>query len=317
MPYSVNVNYIENYSEDDFKELIKTILKNKANNNTPIIFIYDGHGITETGVMVMDNFLNINNATFINLFSNNKINNKLFIFTQCGSYSFYNSLDKNELPNSVYICSTNKPSICGYGGGILVKYSELLKSKKYVRFNNMKSEIEKDTIFFLDDSNKIKIEDIFKSYKPTFCDNMFNKDDEIYFVAEEHYLGYNITQNRKISGIIKDKKKWFIKDKEYIALEPENEDNKTLCYRFATQELYEYNNSYFNAYLDSYEKNGTNIALWNLNTTDIKKQFFKINSNLTVQSILDNYYLLYDIQQHKFCRGQNISNNLCFVKIKY
>ena len=312
LPYGVDVNYIENYDTEDFKKLIKTILDNKANNNTPIIFIYDGHGEVSSGVMDINSSLNIDTNTFITLFSNNKNNKKLFIFSQCGSYGFYNSLNKSEMPNSVYICSTNRHGICGFGAGILRKFTELLKTEKYVRFNNMKSEIQNSTIFFLDDPDKIKIQDILKLYCPNITLDMFKPNDEIFLIANDKYnLGYDINKYRNLNSIIDDKTKlWFIKDKEFIK-------DKGLCFRFATAETYSLNSNNFNAYIDSYEINSNNLLIWNLNIHDLKKQFFKINEDFSVQSILDNYYLLYDELRKKFIRGPSSSVNLHLVKLSY
>jgi len=290
--------------------LIKTILNNKANNDTPIIFIYDGHGSTTTGYMSINSSLLISNLTFINLFLNNKINNKLFIFTQCGSYNFYTSLNLTELPNSVFICSTNKIDICGYSAQVLLQFSKLLNTEKYLTFNKMKSDFEKDTIFFLNDPNNIEIENILKLYIPNIPQTRFNVKDEIYFTAKVRgitiYLGYDINKYRTLDSINNTKKLWLISNRQV--------NNNEYYFSFSTKETYTYNGSKYNAFLDWYSENSNELCIWSENTSENTKQKFKINDDLSIQSP-DNYYLLYDVTNNKFIRGSSYNDNFVLVKM--
>jgi hypothetical protein len=316
LPYGIDVNYTNNYDLNDFIKLIKTILINKANENTPIIFIYDGHGYKKTGIMVINTNISVTSETFIDLFSNNEINKKLFILTQCGSYSFYQSLILNPLvlPNSIYICSTNNPDMCGYGAQVLLKFTRLIENKIYNTFNNMKSDLEKlenDDIFYLNDSNNIKIKDILLLYNPI---NRLKIKNEIYLVTDNNkFIGYDINKVREPNSIIEKQSIWIIDN--IINLQ----DNIYLS--LTTKETYKYENNDLQGYLNNFDHYSNEIRLWNktILTSPLKlieKDFYKLNNDLSLQSLGDNWFLLYDIQKNIFISGETPSENLHLVKIK-
>jgi len=158
IPYGVNIYYIN--PEDTIYtvlDIYKSILNKHTNPNTPVIYIYDGHGYTDrgdnNGNMVLNNSVILNDEQFNYIFK--KISgNKLFLFTQCGSYDFQQrletkyykyKLDKSDkLNNYTSICSTKKPNDKGIGARILVAISRLLNISPsiYYNFIDMSSDLE-------------------------------------------------------------------------------------------------------------------------------------------------------------------------------
>lgn len=253
--------------------------------------------------MVITSNLTINYSTFINLFKNYKLNKKLFILTQCGSFSFYTRLNINvsDLPNSVYLCSTNQENICGIGAGILLNYSNLLNTVKHCIFSNMKSELEKSTIHFLDDKNNININDIFKLYKCI----MFDNDNLVYLKANNKYLNYDISKVRQDNSIIASdtlntNSIWILKEKTL--------DN---YFKLSTTQEYTFESIKHYAYLDIFESARDTIKLWSEPQpgNPHNKQFFIIEDDYTLKSQADNKYLFYNSKTNMFTRKLHKTEN--------
>jgi glutaredoxin len=323
LPYGIDVNYINDYDEDDFKKLIKKILENKTNHQTPIIFMFDGHGSENTGAMGMNRSLTIDSETIKDLFSTKQNNKKLFIFNQCFSYNMYELL-VNKLVNSIYICSKNCPNKTSVGTGLFRRLKEFLDSKKYNTFNDMEIDFKEGDNFFIKDKERIQIQDIFKLYphnkpvinvgnkpvinvgnKPVINVGMFKQNDQVYLIAEDDnknvfYLGYNLTLK---TPIIQNQSKWIIDKIEII--------DSDYYFSFATT----IDKTFDKTYLNNYEFYQQELQL-SFTDTNTEKVFFKINSDFSLQSLNDNYYLLYDSSNNTFIRGQKIqTGKLHLVKV--
>ena len=154
---------------------IKNIINTKINNKTPIIFLFEGHGPIEPpineGELILSNNIHLTTDDLSEIFLNYKNNIKLFLFTQCGSFGFYNNLINNDLFNdSSYIIITgiNKPKTCAIGAGVLIKFPKLIKSHIYEKFIDLKNLMEDNTTFTLqisENNNDLFIKDIFYKYK--------------------------------------------------------------------------------------------------------------------------------------------------------
>lgn len=110
------------------------------------------------------------------------------------------------------------------------------------------------TIFFLNDSNNLKIDDILKSYNPY---EIFKKK-EVYLIANNtYYLGYDNVQDtiRKSNSIIKKRSIWIIND----IIKYNNE----YYFNFSTKDAYNYQGIQNYAYLDKYDHFNNELILWN------------------------------------------------------
>jgi hypothetical protein len=329
LPHGVDVNYLwkNNYDMYDFKKLITNILKNKTNDKTPIILMFDGHGCTNTGTMVMNDLIKIDYKTLIDLFSTKQDNKKLFIFNQCFSKNYHELLtsDKeNLLMNSIYICSKNCLNKTSVGTGLFRRLKQFLDTNEYETFNDMEEKFKMDQNYFIEDKQRIRIQDIFKSYrlnkpvisvdyKPIISVDMFKKDEQIYLIAEddakkEFYFGYEISIN---GGIKEAKSKWIINNI--------SRTDSNYYFTFATVPDHSYSEK---TYLDNNEFYQNKPVLSFTNTDSLVRhtlvrQYFKINSDFSLQSLNDNYYLLYDSSNKTFIRGQKIpTGKLHLVKLK-
>ena len=171
--------YIISESMIDKQNIINTITQKitvKINATTPIIFLFEGHGPIKDpnteGNLILSNKINLTTDDLCDIFNNYKINKKLFLFTQCGSFGFYNNLIINgKFANSSYIIITgiNTAGMCALGARVLIKFSDLIRSNIYRTFTLLKPEIETNTLFTLqisENNKNLLIEDIFYKYKP-------------------------------------------------------------------------------------------------------------------------------------------------------
>ena len=172
---------IEKYIIDNFMDnttiiaKIKTIINAKITDKTPIIFLFEGHGPTEPseneGELILSNKINLTTDDLSEIFLDYEKNIKLFLFTQCGSYGFYNNLIINaRFINSSYIIITgiNQLKTCAIGAGVLIKFTQLIRSHKYEKFLDFKTQMEDRTKFTLNistNNNDLLIQDIFYKYK--------------------------------------------------------------------------------------------------------------------------------------------------------
>ena len=144
IPFGIDVNYItSNYTPDNLFNTIRNILAFKANPNTPIIFLYDGHGPTNSGlrngnIIIRDN-LHINEMFLKTLFSGYENNAKLFLFSQCGSFDFaerfYSALSTSD--KSVMFSTTNEPNVCAYGFKLIRSLTDMIETGRYSKFSDI------------------------------------------------------------------------------------------------------------------------------------------------------------------------------------
>ena len=154
---------------------IRNILILKANINTPIIFLYDGHGYTGTndknGNLIIRHNLDINIFHLKDIFSNYESNNKLFLFTQCGSYDFtikfFELLNKND--NSILFSSVDECNKEANGFKVSREFTDVLKSADgKTTFKSLKDHSEHSLKFdkrIHVKNNTIKVEDIYVGKK--------------------------------------------------------------------------------------------------------------------------------------------------------
>jgi len=132
----INIKYVP--SEGTFDEVLTKILSQQCTSKTPIIFGYDGHGYTvvaktfssqhsidSIGNMPLYDSHDMTNDNLTEIFrkTNRMDNNKLFLWTQCGSYDFLKRIeDKNELLG-FHVASTKGSNECGLGSGIMREFS--------------------------------------------------------------------------------------------------------------------------------------------------------------------------------------------------
>jgi hypothetical protein len=134
---------------------------------------------------------------------------------------------------------------------------------------------------------------------------MFKQNDQVYLIAEDDnknvfYLGYNLTLK---TPIIQNQSKWIIDKIEII--------DSDYYFSFATT----IDKTFDKTYLNNYEFYQQELQL-SFTDTNTEKVFFKINSDFSLQSLNDNYYLLYDSSNNTFIRGQKIqTGKLHLVKV--
>jgi len=144
IPFGIDVNYItSNYTLDNLFDTIRNILAFKANPNTPIIFLYDGHGPTNSGprngnIIVRDR-LYIDEMFLKGLFTGYENNAKLFLFSQCASFDFaerfYSALSSSD--KSVIFSTTNEPNVCAYGFKLIRSLTDMIESRRYNTFSDI------------------------------------------------------------------------------------------------------------------------------------------------------------------------------------
>ena len=306
IPYGINTYYIDDsYSQYTLSMVINTILYAKINPNTPLIFIYDGHGYVtppeNEGEMILRNGINIDINLFYNIFKKHDTNNKLCLLTQCGSYGFYSNLiksNKDTINNIVYICSTKDICQSGFGAGILVKLSNLIDKnpKKYVTFNDLKSDL---TEYFINDHNSIRIKNILLNYidKP-----VLNTGNIIKLKTDNNqYLGYSDDISKNIRKPVQNNNisQWVIEIKGDVVF------FKTMGQYYNT-----YTSTLENGYLDIYNitPNIDNLYLWN--KTSNNTSWFVINNDMTVSPYLNkNTFLIYDEVKNIFTHN-NVETSL-------
>ena len=339
IPYGINTYYIDDsYDQDKLSKLIKNILEDKVNTNTPLVYLYDGHGYTTShneGEMLIRDNLDITSTLFLNIFKPYDVNKKLILFTQCGSFGFYSSLyakpDAEKLKNIVYLCSTMSKGTCGFGAGILVKLSTLINDnpQKYLSFNDLKVDLSG---YFLEDKNSIKISDILLKYdgKPITLSvpvpplsvpvppfsvpvpplSLQIKDgDRIKLSTDDgKYIGYNVDSTNNVitrTPIINNNISiWIVEiNKDKIKFKSENE----------------YLNSFTKqrerGYLDIYTKTiNTKLHIWNIPQEDSKQQFI-INDDMTISPKYNpKTYLIYDDINNTFTHNSS-GNKIKYIKI--
>lgn len=168
IPYGIDVNYLnKNINNQNLLNLLNYILSTKANSNTPIIFIYDGHGYTNSGNkngnMILRNGLEIDVNFLNNVFQNYKLNTKLFLFSQCGSYDFaqrlFNSLTIDN--KSIIFSAGAQENLCTYGFKVIRQFTDLIDKNSYNTFidlYNDNRELQRNLNIKI---NSIQIDDIF------------------------------------------------------------------------------------------------------------------------------------------------------------
>jgi hypothetical protein len=205
IPYGVDIYYIDKYSTiNSVRDIYESILNKHTTIHTPIIYIYDGHGYTDQGCSNgnMELFTNLylnkkiilDDITFSNLF--NIPNNKLFLFTQCGSFDFQKRLESSILNNYTSICSTKSFNACGYGAKILLEISKLLKKDTKYKFKYFIDMKHKLTDYYIYDSNIMAI----KSIMPYYQKIQLNTTDTVllYIPKNNIYCSNNILFNKKV-----------------------------------------------------------------------------------------------------------------------
>ena len=327
IPYGINTYYIDDsYDQNKLSKLIKNILEDKVNTNTPIVYLYDGHGYTTShneGEMLIRDNLDITTTLFLNIFKPYDVNKKLMLFTQCGSFGFYSSLnaksDAEKLKNVVYLCSTVSKGTCGFGAGILVKLSTLINDnpQKYLSFNDLKVDLSG---YFLEDKNSIKISDILLKYDgkpitlsvaaPVSTQSLQIKDgDRIKLSTDDgKYIGYNVDSTNNVitrTLIINNNISiWIVEiNKDKIKFKSENE------YLNSFTKLRE------RGYLDIYAKTiNTELHIWNIPLEDSKQQFI-INDDMTISPKYNPItYLIYDDINNTFTHNSS-GNKIKLIKI--
>jgi hypothetical protein len=310
IPYGIDITYIDDsYDTLYCEQVIRNILSKKIEANTPIIFIYDGHGFTtptlqnEEGDMLISDNLFLTKNIFNNIFKPYDANKKLLIFTQCGSFGFYTNLTNlpNKLANTVYICATNGLGQCGLGAGVLIKLSELININppKYLNFKDIITDLGN---YHLEDSTQIKVSDILIKYQGAI--KTFGVGDKIVLKTNNNmYLSYKLPDTvRKpiIQTTITSPNtyKWIIE------ILPNNN------IKFKTENTYfsTHTNSQEYAYLDIY--GGTGDPLYSWNNNDRPTQKFKINPDNSISPIeKPDMYLVYNPINGIFTHSPNNDPN--------
>jgi hypothetical protein len=187
----------KNKNTNDFKSTIKYILDIKANKvNTPIIFLFDGHGSRDTGDMIVTTKIKINKEILYNIFNPYCANKKLLIFTQCYSYNIYKSITQDitlcpdpesaliSCPdpksaqsghsdvnifcsNTVFMCSTCELDKKASGARMLKFSSEFfVRAQKIKKFSDieLKAAFNSNGFDIATNDKSILITDIFKKY---------------------------------------------------------------------------------------------------------------------------------------------------------
>ena len=151
-PDDVKIRYVDNKKENQFIEILYNILKNECTEITPIIFGYDGHGALKclkNGKFTVYGNQTMRASTIRRIFekANRHKNNKLLLWTQCGSFDFTKKISK-KLPG-FHICSTTKPNTPGYGSSIMREFSYKILGLRFGTFIETynKSPLGKDITF--------------------------------------------------------------------------------------------------------------------------------------------------------------------------
>ena len=130
-----DVNLCEVSDINNFKNCLNNILIHKTTLNTPIIFSYDAHGYVGNclinGNMIIYNTQIMDDKNIVEIFqkANRLNNNKIFIWTQCGSYDFVQRV-KDKL-HGFHIASTKKPNDKGIGSGVMREFTYKLFKLQY------------------------------------------------------------------------------------------------------------------------------------------------------------------------------------------
>ena len=316
VPYGIDITYIDDsYDTLYCEQVIRNILSKKIEVNTPIIFIYDGHGFTtptpqnEEGDMLIYDNLVLTKHIINNIFKPYDANKKLLVFTQCGSFGFYKNLSNlpNKLANTVYICATNGLGQCGIGARVLIKLSELIKSNptKYLNFKDIITDFGN---YHLEDSTQIKVSEILINYKGAFLE----RDRIVLKTNNNNYIGYNLFREQTTSTTTSTSTSTSTTPNIWII---ELSLNNAIKFKTENTLLNTVTNSQEYAYLDIYDTS-TGAPLYSWNNNDRPNQKFIINSDNSISPIeKPNMYLVYDIGRGFFTHSPyNDPNNL--VKIE-
>lgn len=154
LPTNINLKRIP--KEGTFDQILTDILSNECTTETPIIFGYDGHGylIGEgskfallfksqaekdvVGNMPIHSKYAITDSNITEIFrkTNRLNNNKIFLWTQCGSYDFLKRIIKKNELIGFHIASTNSRNLCGDGSGVMRDFSwKLIKEQFGKRYD--------------------------------------------------------------------------------------------------------------------------------------------------------------------------------------
>ena len=311
IPYGIDVTYIDDtYDETYLQQTITGILRKKLEPNTPIIFIYDGHGYTIPvpghleGEMGLYNNLAITSKMLHSIFKPFDSNKKLIVFTQCGSFGFYRNLIAlpNVLLNTVYICSTNGLGQCGIGARVLVRLSEFINNNpvKYLFFRDFGIDLMATNKYHTEDLTPIKISDILLTYQGK---SVLQNGDRVELKTSNNiFMGYSLPdtirkelRSPKVGG---PSTLWNV---EFL---PNNNN-----IRIRTTQKYENYHTGKNehAYLDIYNLEiNTPVYLWN-DRPGSDKQEFILNDDNTVSPVYNlNSCLAYDEISKKFVHKKKV-----------
>jgi hypothetical protein len=308
IPYGIDVTYVDDtYDAAYLQQTITDILRKKLEPNTPIIFIYDGHGYTNPvplhgeGEMILNNNLSITPNMLHVIFKPFDLNKKLIVFTQCGSFGFYRNLIAlpNILLNTVYLCSTHALGQCGLGARVLVKLSELINTNpvKYLFFRDIGIDLIA-TGYHTEDLTPIKISDILLTYQGKAV--LQNGDRVELKTSNNIYMGYTMpnTVRNQIESTMVPGAHNHLFNVEFL-------QNNNI--RIKTNQQYQNAHTHQNehAYVDIYDKSvNTSVYLWN-DRPGSDKQEFILNADNTISPIYDpNSCLAYNHISRYFVHKQ-------------
>jgi hypothetical protein len=281
IPYGVDIIHIKpHHNIDTVKNIFKTILGNNTTSRTPIIFIYDGHGYTDSsinGTMILNSSINLDCENFSELFNTYKENNKLFLFTQCGSYDFQQKLQTKDIGKYTSICSTFEPNACGLGARVLIRLSVLL---------NM------GISYFFKDFELFMPYYIHSSYNMPISSIMLNYNTKDFFkgylyIPHNKYCNYNLDKVRQIGGLTvttesSESSEWLFQ------VQPDGSN----VVKIKTSKEYMYEGQKRNAYLDIYTEEMADLPLMLWSEANNKKQKFYINKDLSLSTFSNPDYFI-------------------------